>query len=335
MLWVLLLLAICLPLAVAKFQDDSPLLMLVSGDALGGNLARMENVSTGTYFLGIKPQYLEVPFTVLMYASNYILASIFLSGRLRWVWLYGVTAVVVSLDAFSSLSKGFVLIPIMSLWFTYALTRTEGRLVTGRAFAALAPAVVLVAIFAQWVLGQAEVSIWFPVERLVLGNLIPQYFVVASFTAENALLGASAPRWMTMGTHDQFLLDVFTWRGLMGGTGSVFYTAPSSFVAEGHANFVAFGVVIWSLIAFNGLALIDRLLGLIRGRLVFCALTVFLAIHYSRLARSGLVSFLVDYHVWAVLVFALLVTRVVIVRSSAARMVVASAGRRELGSKGV
>ena len=303
--WIVVVAAVCLPVAIVRAMSDSPLMLLLNGDPVAANLARVEGVSSGDSFLGIKPQYLEIPFTVLEYGSVYLLAIALMTRRYRWLVPWAMLVMVYSLDSFSSLSKGFVLIPIMSVWFTWGLVRERGRLITAKMIPFFGGVTLVVAGFAAWVLGQSELSIFFPVERILLGNLIPQYFVVSAFNAENILLGASAPGWMSLGLHDQFLLDVFAWRGLMGGTEDLFYTAPSSFVAEGYANFLDLGVVFFSVVAFQGLAIVDHLIGKVRGDLTYCALLVFSCIHFSRLSRSGLVNFVVDYHFWGVLIFAL------------------------------
>jgi hypothetical protein len=311
--WIMFVAALCLPLALGKALSDSPLMLLLEGDPIAANLARVEGVSAGSFFLGIKPQYLQIPFTVLQYGSVYLLTIALIKRQGRWLGLWAVAVVIFSLDSFSALSKGFVLIPILSVWMAWALIREKGRLLTARMLPFFIGATFAVAVFAAWVLGQAEASIFFPLERIVLGNLIPQYYVVASFNGESALLGTTIPQWMSFGLHKQFLLDVFAWRGLMGGTEDLFYTAPSSFVAEGYANFHDLGVLVFSFVAFQGVAWIDRIIVSVRGDLTYCALLVFSCIHLSRLSRSGLVNFLVDYHYWGVLIFALIGARLVFV----------------------
>ena len=96
----------------------------------------------------------------------------------------------------------------------------------------------------------------------------------------------------------------------MGGTVEFFYTAPSSFVAEAHANFGVFGVVIISFFVFLALRIIDFLIKRIRSENVYTTLMVYSSLHFSGLSIKGLTFYLVNYYYWSILLFALFVYRI-------------------------
>lgn len=307
---ILLLVAIALPVVVAKVLDDSPLLSLLAGDPLAATEARVRGVSEARWFLGIKPAYLDVLFFLLNY-SGYVSLVLFLSKRqFRYVCLWSATFACVGLNYFSYVSKGFILIPFLSVWFVHSIIYRRRHLLSSTAAWMLAVGVAVTAAFSGWVMGGRGMDFSLPAERLLLGNLLPQYVVVDRFNPDNLLHGRTVPGWFTFNLHEQYLLDVYAWKELMGDNQGFFYTAPSSFVAEAHANFHVLGVVVASLLVFCALRAADRALVKVRSEVAYTALTAFASIYFAGMARSGMVSFVVDYGLWAVVLFALFAHRV-------------------------
>lgn len=309
---LVLLACLVIPVAVAKVRAGSPLLLLVQGEALAATEARVAEVSTGSWFLGIKPSYLNVLFTMLEYSGYVALVLLFARRRLRYLLLWLLTFVGVALNGFANVSKGFIAIPLMAGWFVYSMVHHRGYLLSRALWWIGAGGLSLIAVFSSWVLGNERIDLLYPVERLVLGNLLPQYVVVDAFGFDNMLYGATVPSWFSFGHHEQFALDVFAWRELMGVTGDYFYTAPSSFVAEAHANFAMLGVFAASVFVFSVLRYVDLALAKIRSEVVFVALTAFTSVYFSKMARAGMVSYIIDYGLWATVAFAFVSYRLVL-----------------------
>jgi hypothetical protein len=222
--------------------------------------------------------------------------------------------VVFTIEQFSGVSKGAIVGPMFIILFSYALLFKEGRLLNKSMAWAFAYVLVIVAAFSAWASGLDVVSLWYPFERLFLGNLLPQYVVVEHFGFGNLLYGTTTPAWFSFGNHQQFLLDVFAWREIMQAHDAVtFYTAPSSFVAELHANFHFVGVVLGAALIFTILRVIDYLIRTMRSELMYTALMVNSSLHFSRMAASGAASYLVDYYYWTMLLFALIAYRVSVI----------------------
>lgn len=311
---IFLILLIATPIAVSKATIDSPLLLLLSGASAEAIVARVTQVSTKTWFLGIKPSYIDIIFVVLSFVSIFPLVAFIIKKKIRFFCLYMMFALVVGLDSFSNISKGFIVGYLYIVLFTYSLIYKRGFLLNKVFWYCILIALLIVSLFSAWVMGNDALNLWYPFERLMLGNLLPQYVVVDSFHFENILYGTTVPRWFSFGLHQQFLLDVFAWKQLMGGSETFFYTAPSSFVAEAHANFHIFGVIFVSFFVFTSLRIVDYLLKQVKSDIIFTALMVHSSLYFSYMSVSGMVSFLVGYKYWAVLIFALIVYRIRVYR---------------------
>lgn len=308
---LLAVVALLTPVALWKVLDQSPLLLLLAGHPAAALDARVSEVTTNRHFLGIKSSYFAILWVVLVTVQ--IVALIIAMTRRKWrYWLFVLFVTVVYMfESFSGVSKGVIIGPLLLLVITYALIYSHGVLVNKTILWAGAYVLLVVAAFTSWAAGMGFVSVWYPFERLFLGNLLPQYVVVDHFNLGNLLYGATAPAWFSFGQHKQFLLDVFAWREIMRAPeGAAFYTAPSSFVAEAHANFHAFGVVAASMSVFFVLRVVDYLIGTIRSELMFATVMVYSSLHFMKLAASGAVSYLVDYYYWALLLFALVGYRI-------------------------
>jgi len=302
---ILIVLLIAAPIAYLKFQSDSPLLILLSGDALAANMARVEAVTFNIRFLGIKASYLDVIFTVLSFASIIVLVASLVKNKIKYGFLYLLIVFVWGFYYFTNVSKGFIVSIMYIILITYSLIFAKGILINKALWWSLGFAVGIIGIFSAWVMGNEIVDFMYPFERLILGNLLPQYVVINSFGFDNLLHGTTVPWWATLGLHEQYLLDVFTWQQLVGsGVRDVYYTAPSSFVAEAHANFHFIGVLISSYFVFIALRVIDYFIKKIKSDMIYTAMMVHSSLFFAYMSAKGMFSFLVSYKYWAVLLFA-------------------------------
>ena len=301
------------PLAVWKVMSGSPLLLLLQGNAMGALEARVGEVTTGQSFLGIKPSYIDALWAV--FAFVWIVSVVIaMTRRTFWPVVFCAFVTVVNLvQSFSGVSKGAIMGPLYVFFFVYSLVLARGvlanRMIGWGAIYVIGP----VSVFAAW--GQDRVSSFnvayflYPLERLTLGNLLPQYVVVDGFGFGNLLHGTTVPSWWSFGQHKQFLLDVWAWKEIMRPAGDFFYTAPSSFVAEAHANFHVFGVLVITALVFLALRGIDYLISGVRSELIFSALMVDSSLHFFRLSITGASTFVIDYGYWGILIFGLVVSR--------------------------
>jgi len=307
---IVIVLLVATPIAIATFLDNSALMILLSGDAVGANIARVETVSNAVWFLGIKLSYLKIIFVVLWYGSALSLVFLMSRKKIRDFLLYIAIFFVGGLASFTNLSKGIIISELYPILFIYSLIYARGYLINKAFWCSMIYVLCFVGIFSAWVMGNESIYFLYPFERLTLGNLVPQYVVVDSFGFDNLLYGTTTPWWYSFGLHKQFLLDVFVWRQLMGGNEDFFYTAPSSFVAEAHANFHVIGVVLISFFVFFVLRTIDFLIKKIRSENIFTALMVCSALYFSGMSIKGMASYLIDYYYWSLLLFALFFYRI-------------------------
>lgn len=310
---LLLIVAVATPLAIWKVLDNSPLLLLLGGDARGATAARLDEVTTGTHFLGIKPSYLGILWSLLAFVQIVFFIAAITRKKLRDIFMFVFLTVVIGLESFANVAKGAIVGPLYIILFTYALVYARGVLINKSFGWAVIFVLSVVAIFSAWAMGSdfSLLTIWFPFERLILGNLIPQYIVVDKFTLDNLLYGTTTPTWFSFGAHKQFLLDEFAWKELTGWTyEKSFYTAPSSFVAEAHANFYVFGVLAMSFLIFFALRTIDYLIMKIRSEIIYAAVMIDSALHFSVMSIQGAVSAFVSYYYLSILLFALVFYRI-------------------------
>lgn len=298
-------------IAYAKVKSNSPLLMLLEGDPHAAGQLRLEGVTEGSSLWGLKSSYIDIILNVLRFTS--ILALIVLMVRqkkTKYILLYLSISFVFGLYHFANVSKGFISTYAYIILFTYSLIYTKGVLLNKVLLYSLAFALTVIATFSAWVMGNDIIQYLYPLERLTLGNLISQYVVVDSFSMGNLLLGTSVPGWFTFGLHDQFLLDVFAWQSLSPWAKDVFYTAPSSFVAEAHANFYVFGVLLSSFFVFFMLRIVDYFIKKIKSEMLYVAVMVHSCLVFSYMSVSGMISNLINYKYLAVLLFAFFFYRV-------------------------
>lgn len=303
---IVLVALIALPVSIAKVLDGSPLLDLLSGDALGANAARVEAVMAGKSFFGIKQSYLNIIFYILGFAGTIVLVAALAKRSTKYTIFYVALFLVTSTYWFSNVSKGFIVGPIYSVIFVFALVFSKGYLGNKMIWRGLVLVLSVVSVFTAWVMGNEVINFLYPLERLLLGNLVPQYAVVNFFGWDNLLYGASVPSWYSFGQHEQFLIDVWAWKEVARWqVGQNFYSAPSSFVSEAHANFHVIGVIIESLVIFFSFRIIDFYIKKVRSETVYTALMVFSSLHLSYISVTPAAGKPFDYYYWGVLLFAL------------------------------
>lgn len=295
---------ISLPIALAKFSSDSPALILLQGDNIIATESRLLEVTTGESFLGIKSSYLDVIWTLLGFVQIVAFVGAVTQRKRSLIIAFIASTLVAFFSSFVNTAKGGVVQPILVVSLVYTLVFCNGKLINKVAIRLILLSIPIISIFSTWVMGNDILEIFGPIERLTLGNLLPQYVVVENFGYHNMLLGKTTPSWFSFGGHEQFLLDVWVWQELMGGLQQIFYTAPSSFVAEGHANWSVLGVAGMSFFIFFAIRIIDYWLKKVKLEYLYVSLIVFSAIHFSKLSNKGGISFLIDYGYWSVLLFA-------------------------------
>lgn len=303
---ILLVGAIALLISIGKVLNASPLLLLLSGDPLGATAARVEAATSSQSFLGVKESYVNIVYYILGFAATLVLVTALAKNSFKYAVFYLVLFLIASMYWFSNTSKGFIVGPIYTLIFCFALIFSNGCIVNKMLYWGLAVVFFVVSIFTAWVMGNQEIDFLYPFERFFIGNLIPQYVVINFFGWDNLLYGASVPSWYSLGLHQQFLIDVWAWKEIMGwSAGQDFYTAPSSFVAEAHANFDFYGVIIESLVVFFLLRIIDFYIKKIKSELLYTSVMVFTSLHLSYLSVSPAAGRIFDYYLWSVILFAL------------------------------
>lgn len=305
---ILVVLIICALLALFEFFDDSPLLLLLSGNVVGGHEARLNNYSNNISFLGIKPSHLKVFFEIAQFSMIISLVKFSTTKKFKYVLLYILFLLIVLLDSMNNTAKGAIIIPIYQLWIMYALLFSHSKLNNRMVGIGIIFALTVVATFSSFIMGNLNVDLFYPFERLFLGNLVPQYTVVNHFHFDNLLYGSSVPTWVSLGQHKQFLIDVFAWKEIMNWNEGAFYTAPSSFVAHAHANFHFIGVIVLSIILFFVLNMVDLLLLKIRSETIYASLLIYSCLHFSNWAIAGgpATMFMFDYYYAGVLLFSFL-----------------------------
>lgn len=293
-------------IATAKFLDNSPLQMMLTGHLDMANEARVSDFSSNHTFLGIKPSYLKIFFEMASFVSILFLVKFMATKKKRYCVLYAVAVLIVMIESMTNVSKGALLTPVYQIWVVYALLYTKAQVLNRFVIWALFITVFGVSTISSLMMSNEHIDFFYPFERLFLGNLLPQYVVMNHFNFDNLLWGTSLPTWWSFGNHQQFLIDVFVWKELMGWQpGQPFYTAPSSFVADSFANFHFVGVFAISLIVFLLLRIVDNLLAKVRSDLLYGALLAYSGLHFSYWATGGSLNFIFDYYYYGVLLFAL------------------------------
>lgn len=307
---ILLIFPLLLFFSVYKFMDASPLQMLLAGDIKGATTERLAQVSENrTSILGIKHSYVMILFEICSYIIILLLISYYTFRRSSLLLLAFLFLIVLIIFNVSNVAKGIFLLVFYFFVFTYALMRNDGNLFLKRFVIYLIPFFVGLVYLSYWTLGSLEADFFYPFERLMLGNLEPQYIIVNHYGVNNLLYGASFPTFFSLGNHTQIDINFVAWQllGLGEGLDGLTYTAPFSFVGEAHANFHIFGVIFVSIVAFTVFRILDIFVLKLNSSLLRYSLLIYLSLHYSNMSITGAVSYIVDYYLWGVLIFIFIV----------------------------
>lgn len=298
--FILALFSLCAFLLLQKIQGSALEYFFTKG-VEEAKFTRLGSKS-GQIF-GIKERYFNFLFHALDILALVILHKAF-SNRSLVYWLYFTILLAITvLWTSTNLSKGALLKPFLYVIFVYAMLRYKGVFLNRFTFIIFVFALALVSIISAQMMG-ADFEVFYALERQLIGNLLPQIYVVNHFSVDNMLLGASAPEVFSFYTHNQFVLDQWTWKAMHNWVSGPYYSAPSSFVADAHANFNFVGVIAYSIIAFTLCRLFDTFCIKIRDDAVYSAVVVWGGLHFSYMAVTGIYNRLIDYY----LLGALLVT---------------------------
>jgi hypothetical protein len=288
--------------AIAKFLDDSALSLLLIGDTSAALTARVEGIADDRRLFGVNASYVDVVFRLAGFISIIVLVKLLVEKNLKYALLYIALISATVLYFFSSTSKGIFVSVIYGIAFAYSFVYKQGVVINRLVVWLAAAGLLISALVTTWVLEHGEVSLLYPIYRLFLGNLVPQYTVVDHFDFSNLLYGVSVPSWFSFGMHEQFVIEIWTWKELMNWEfNTAFYSAPSSFVSEAHANFHIGGVIIVSMVVFVSLRAIDLLFRSIRSDTLYAAIVIYSSLHFAYMSATGAVRYIVDYGYWAVI----------------------------------
>lgn len=287
-------------------MDASPLQLLLAGDVKGATIERISQVSENrTSILGIKHSYVMILFEICSYIIILLLISYYTSKNRIILLLLFLFLVVFVLFNISNVAKGVFLLVFYYFIFVHAQMKNDGNLFIKKFLLYLIPFVILLVYISFWTLGSAELDFFYPFERLLIGNLEPQYAIVNYYGFHNLLYGLSAPSFFTFGNHTQIDINFVAWQllGLGEGLDGLSYTAPFSFVGEAHANFHVFGVILVSIFVFTFFRILDLFILKVQSSLIRYSLLIYLSLHYSNMSITGALSYLIDYYLWGVLIF--------------------------------
>jgi hypothetical protein len=302
----LFILPILLFFSLYKFMDASPLQLLLAGDVKGATIERISQVSENrTSILGIKHSYVMILFEICSYIIILLLIAYNTTKNRIILFFLILYLLVFILFNISNVAKGVFLLVFYYFIFVYAQMKNDGNLFIKKFLLYLIPFFILLVYISFWTLGSADVDFFYPFERLLIGNLEPQYAIVNYYGFHNLLYGLSAPSFFTFWNHTQIDINFVAWQllGLGEGLDGLSYTAPFSFVGEAHANFHVFGVILVSILVFTFFRILDLFVLKIQSSLVRYSLLIYLSLHYSNMSITGALSYLVDYYLWGVLIF--------------------------------
>lgn len=292
---ILLFSLFCIPFLIARL-DGSPLYQFVfhGADAVS---SRLEDYVQGAQIFSIPARYIGVLFTALNFFTFLAMANLLVDRTLRSLIVYLIPTAIFLLWSMSNLSKGALLQPFICFLFVYSILYKNGNYLNRQlllTFICLTPLLV----WMTNIILSVEIDFTYIIVRALLGNLLPQYIVVDHFNFTNLLYGSSAPAWFSFGTHQQFNLEVFSWKILYRWQTGPHYAAPMSFIAEAHANFHFIGVIAFSMLAFIFLRIVDAFLSNIHNYWLYVGLLGWCSLHLSYISVTSLISKFVDYHFW-------------------------------------
>lgn len=306
MLPIYLLLPVLVFFAFAKFLDSSPLQLLLAGDVHGATVERLGQVSENrTSILGIKHSYIQILFEIGQFVVIFLLISYLKFRRKILLWVFFAYLFLLILFNSSNVSKGIFQLILYITAFVFAEVKNKGNLISFKTIIYLIPFIIGIAYLSGFVLGSEETDFFYPLIRLLVGNLEPQYVIVKNYGFDNLLYELSFPSFFSLGNHTQIDITFIAWQllGLGEGLDGLFYTAPCSFIGEAHASFHIFGVILFSGVIFIYLRMLDVLINRMNDTLLRSAMLIYLALHYSAMSTVGSIGMIVDYYLWGVLIF--------------------------------
>jgi hypothetical protein len=159
-------------------------------------------------------------------------------------------------------------------------------------------------------------------ERLLLGNLVPAYYVVEMF-GESPLLGRSFPNPLGLLPFEHFPLGQAVWIALNpNAQPDALYSAPSVLWSEMYANFLTPGVLLSALLLGAFARVCQGLFRRVPPTALRAGLIAFGSLYFMSFVTLGIIqviSLLVDYYLWLVIIAT--VTISVAERSARRRMV--------------
>ena len=305
-LWLFLFL--CVFFAYQRFAS-APLSSYLFQNLSSADLLQLREADlvSGSKLLGIKTSFLNILFHALFVMCVMSLAKAFTCFRAQH-FIFTILGIFVWMVWFgANLSKGFLLQLFVGFIALISLIYFKGSLLNRITIISLL-IFMFCSMFIVKIFMGGELNLFYAFERAFLGNLRPHYAVIDHFSFDNLLYGATAPGWWTFRSNDVFNLDGFTWNLLNQSTkGS--YSAPSSFVADAHANFHILGVFVYSIVGIVILRLFDMLITRLRNPLVCLGLIVWGSSFLSYIAVAPIYIIITSYYFWGVIIIFLIFYR--------------------------
>lgn len=299
----LLLIAFCLcvfSLSYLRFSNGSALfLLLQTGDASEALLARKQLYETGLVF-GVRLQYLNTFFVFSEIVLVYFIYLVLNRFRLRYLALLIFLFLSLALWHMSNTSKGYSIIIFMYIFVVLSYNNKGVYHLKSILILALF-AIVISSPIAYFFMGNDSIYLLYPIERFLVGNLLPHYVIFSYFDLDSFLFGSSVPSWYSFGAHEQFLLAEWNWRFMNNKMFSLLaYNNPSSFIAESYANFGYFG---FAVIPFVVMYIVIVSVTAIRivPRQFSPIVLVFLTVYYSKYSIKEFMTTVVDYRLVSVI----------------------------------
>ncbi len=161
-------------------------------------------------------------------------------------------------------------------------------------------AMIIVGLITMFVGGEgrtvADLSGWI-VSRIFVGGIVPAYFYLQMFPGHHEYLwGASLPNPRNIFPWEHYRLTVEVSEFMKGGvaTSDTVGSAPTAFWAEAFVNFGPTGPLIVAPIIGIIIYIIHILLGRLKDSPIKTALIVWVAVHFMKLAESGITGYLLD-----------------------------------------
>jgi hypothetical protein len=243
------LIGVCIIFSIENFLNGSPLqnffMSLNVSSGLNDRINDRNNNQNYNFLTAIT-------FEILKYYLTVFAILITWRGKFKYFFLFFISFIICLMWYSANLSKGFVAYPFMILiliqfYKQRAISFSKNNIVI------LFGTFIIIPFVTKFIMGHDEIIIYYPIERIMLSNLFPQYVIVNHFS-DSYLFGLGLPSWFSLYGHSQIDLTELAWN-LM--NPSLFekllmsYSNPASFVSEGHANAGFFGVFISSLFAFS------------------------------------------------------------------------------------